>query len=117
MRLIDGDALIESMGVSDAAKWGNKDGYQQDKSYSTLMRYEIKDYIDSQPTVDAAPVKHSGWEIVIQRAEGEYDIAGICTWATVAMCSRCAFVHHFIEGHMCYGYCPNCGAKMDLEDE
>lgn len=57
MRLIDGDALIESMGVSNAVKWGNKDGYQQDKSYSTLMRYEIKDYIDSQPTVDAVPIK------------------------------------------------------------
>ena len=67
------------------------------------------------PKLKNEPMVHSGWEIVIQRAEGEYDIAGICTWATVAMCSRCAFVHHFIEGHMCYGYCPNCGAKMDLE--
>lgn len=56
MRLIDADELIESMGVSDAVKWGNKDGYQQDRSYSTLMCYEIKDYIDSQPTIDAVSV-------------------------------------------------------------
>ena len=56
MRLIDADELIESMGVSDAVKWGNKDGYQQDRSYSTLMCYEIKDYIDSQPTIGAVPL-------------------------------------------------------------
>lgn len=53
MRLIDADALIDSMGLANAVKWGNKDGYQQDNSYSTLMRYEIKDDIDAQPTIDA----------------------------------------------------------------
>ena len=85
--------------------------------YMKGLKGDTVNFVRDLPAVDAAPVVHSEWEIVIQRAEGEYDIAGICTWATVAMCSRCAFVHHFIEGHMCYGYCPNCGAKMDLQEE
>lgn len=101
MRLIDGDALIESMGVSDAVKYGNKDGYQQDKSYSTLMRYEIKDYIDSQPTIDAAPVVHGYWE-------DSFD--GITPF-----CSACHISHRGFNRTP--NYCPNCGAKMDLKEE
>jgi hypothetical protein len=58
MRLIDADTLIKSMALENAVKWGNKDGYQQDHSYSTLMRYEIKREIDCQPTVDAIPIDH-----------------------------------------------------------
>lgn len=56
MRLIDADTLIESMALENAVKWGNKDGYQQDHSYSTLMRYEIKNEIDAQPTIPAVPL-------------------------------------------------------------
>lgn len=51
MRLIDADALIESMGLENAVKWGNKDSYQQNHSYSAMMLYEIKDAIDWAPTV------------------------------------------------------------------
>lgn len=56
MDLIDRAALIASMGLENAVKWGNKDGYQQDHSYSTLIRYEIKDEIDAQPTIPAVPL-------------------------------------------------------------
>ena len=45
-----------------------------------------------------------------------FDIAGVKTWALKAKCSECGFVHKFIEAHMCYGYCPNCGAKMEGSD-
>lgn len=101
MRLIDADALIESMGVSDAVKWGNKDRYQQAKSYSTIMCYEIKGYIDSQPTVDAVPVVHGRWKNGHCSCCGE-DVAGVLdTWMNVQNLL----------------YCPNCGAKMDLEEQ
>lgn len=56
MDLISRKALIESMGLENAVKWGNKDGYQQANSYSTMMRYEIKDSIDCQPSVPAVPL-------------------------------------------------------------
>ena len=46
------------------------------------------------------------------RKEDAYDIEGVKTWATKGMCSRCGFTTYFIESHLCYVYCPNCGAKM-----
>ena len=33
------------------------------------------------------------------------------------MCQDCGFIHDFIDGHTAqYKYCPNCGAKMESED-
>lgn len=56
MRLIDADALARDMGVDNAVKYGNETAEQQHNSYSTLMKYEIADYIEDAPTVDAVPV-------------------------------------------------------------
>lgn len=44
-----------------------------------------------------------------------FDVEGVETWGVKYKCSECGFVHTFIEDHMCYGWCPNCGAKMDGE--
>lgn len=55
------------------------------------------------------------WLIIHNHLEGDYDITGVKTWSTVAKCSECGFIHHFIEAHMCYTYCPNCGADMRKE--
>lgn len=106
-RLIDADALIESMGLGNAVKWGNKDGYQQEHSYSTMMLYEIKDSIDCQPTVDAAPVVHGHWE------EPEPD--DVYTWdkRAYAQCSVCKKKSYLGRADK---YCRYCGAKMDLEE-
>lgn len=56
------------------------------------IRYEIK----CAPTVDAEPVRHGKW---IDRK-----IAYIC--------NRCR-----CGADRTYSYCPNCGAKMDLEGD
>lgn len=43
-----------------------------------------------------------------------------CKWIESAnfdtgfwVCSKCGFVSEAIAAHKLYGYCPNCGAKMD----
>ncbi len=58
--------------------------------------------IDKAPTADVQEVKHGKWE---------NSGAGI----KIKACSRC---NHGIQAHMaCMNrFCPNCGAKMDLED-
>lgn len=56
MRLIDADALKRCIGCEDAVKYGNKSPEQQHDSYSTMMMYEIADYIDDAPDIDAVPV-------------------------------------------------------------
>lgn len=63
---------------------------------------QIKAMIDTQPTIEAEPVKHGYW------ATGETITFGGRT-ASPLFCSECLKV-------ACgepWTYCPNCGAKMD----
>lgn len=33
------------------------------------------------------------------------------------MCNKCGFIHDFLDGHTSqYNYCPNCGAKMEVQE-
>lgn len=54
--LISRSALAKAMGVENAVKYGNETAEQQHNSYDTLMKYEIADYIEDAPAVDAVPV-------------------------------------------------------------
>ena len=51
---------------------------------------------------DVAPVRHGKWEIIVGSNGKEYMV---CT---------CCRVSQDLTG--VFTYCPNCGAKMDLED-
>ncbi len=72
--------------------------------------------IKEQPTLDAAPVVHGRWECAYNENTGETDLT----------CSRCKDTRTIngcyvsANGDSCYNeddFCPNCGAKMDKEDE
>ena len=54
---------------------------------------------------DVAPVRHGRW--VHEHISEGY------AWV---MCSECEAVIHKILINKRLNYCPNCGAKMDLED-
>lgn len=54
---------------------------------------------------DVAPVRHGRWERVIPSKSA-------AKWSTKVSCSNC-----HSAGYTRYKYCPNCGAKMGLEDE
>lgn len=56
------------------------------------------DDVRNAPAIDAAPVVHGRWISHFDRSECSV-CGGIC-WADSAST---------------YDYCPNCGAKMDLE--
>ena len=47
MRLIDADNLMRDIGCVDAVKYGNETPEQQHDSYSTLIMYEIANYLDA----------------------------------------------------------------------
>ena len=88
----------------------------------------IKDYIDNAPTVEA-PCEQIKWErdTAIKQLES-YGVK-FCENAEVEKvvharweincdgyypyCSRCKSEP---QGHIMTDYCPNCGAKMDLEE-
>ena len=97
-RLIDADALYKLFGASGNCNDCPLDAYKcQYYNEHTLM--EFCERIDDAPTVDAEPVRHGHW---------------INTGFLTAKCSECDAEVHELE----YGnYCPNCGAKMDEEEE
>ena len=69
----------------------------------------IRRAIERAPAVDAELVKHGRWV-----CDENYEY-----WADKYICSECNH-HALTDGdyrHKLSNYCPNCGAKMDLEDE
>lgn len=59
--------------------------------------------VDSQPTVDAAPVRHGRW---ISRPAPSNSYCGYL------ICSNCG---EEVNDAYEYNYCPHCGARMDEE--
>lgn len=66
----------------------------------TNRYFDVKFDIEDFPTADVAPVRHGRWMITDTVIEN-------------AVCSCCG--KHFQSYYEAYFYCPNCGAKMDLE--
>ena len=64
----------------------------------TFQRGERKIKATWKPTADVQPVRHGRWENAGRRL--------------VVRCSCCQK-----NGNAGWNYCPNCGAKMDGEDE
>lgn len=86
MRLIDADALIDELGISD-----------EDIIFEGML--------EDAPTIDAVPVRHGRWiEHYKSDAPPMLKERWICSW-----CGN-------VQTYGATGYCPNCGAKMDGED-
>lgn len=111
LRPIDADELKKSMDCDGAVKYGNDGVEQTERSYSTLMRYEIADYIDDAPTLEMEPVRHGRWMeipneyVSVAGEKGSY-------YGHVTSCSIC---HEVNPNAFKTNYCPCCGAKMDVE--
>ena len=62
--------------------------------------------------------EETGKWIIKDGKEQGYDIAGIKTWYMQIMCDKCGFINTAIEGHTGqYRFCPNCGARMEVENK
>ena len=90
MRPIDADALLEYWRDNGVKKY----------LYDTRF---VLDSIDNAPTLDLEPVRHGRWEkrtyiIFDTERDGYHCTACRTTWDTPTP------------------FCPNCGAKMDLEE-
>lgn len=104
---IEREALIERI-VNTPSEVANKAFEQKEYSFSLTLdrlvdrQHEIIDMIEDAPAADVAPVVHGRWV-------NHTKIHGF------VYCSACRDVYLDAEwlkdGK--WGYCPNCGAKMD----
>ena len=91
MRLINANLLSESI-------WDNVSAIYED---ARCAKEDCLAEIEAAQTVDAVPVVHGRWETNSDRPDTL--ICSIC---------KCGFD---MWKHDPHNYCPNCGAKMDLE--
>lgn len=87
------------------------DGYRlnfdtDNLDYYLLMQEIARHCIDGKPAADVAPVRHGRWIHPVP-GDGENH------------CSVCHAEQPWFYGYGYYepDYCPNCGARMDKEDE
>ena len=81
--------------------------YPEQVGYS---REDAADCIRYMPAADVAPVRHGRWvETRITRYNGDKPYTQFAH-----SCSQCKYLNKKKKGWHT-NYCPNCGAKMDLE--
>ena len=105
-KLIDANALNERF--DKRIKWLRLDMHDQ---YSLGLYHGAvtdKDLINEMPIIasDVAPVRHGRWINAYPDIEPN-------PMFMYGICSECGF-EQGISKYL--NYCPNCGAKMDLED-
>ena len=96
-RYIDADALKESI---DEHVYLVNHGFNE--SEYGITQYGIHQIIDDAPTIDAEPVRHGKWRFVK------------CATGLRSQCNECL---HWVDAGTDRNYCPNCGARMDEEND
>jgi hypothetical protein len=88
---------IEREAVLAKAIYVCEDGY--DGADMVLVKH-----IEEAPAADVAPVRHGRWE-------ARKDVPG---FVNCSVCHDCNIYDDWADGKK-WKYCPDCGAKMDLE--
>ena len=99
MRLIDADALLQ---------------HEIEADRMAAMLVVGKGHIFSAPTIDAAPVVHGKWMQCKTQLGKIYSVCSNCKTDFKFKTDKGTFARLDMNG---MPYCPNCGAKMDKEDE
>lgn len=107
MRLIDAAPMLEQLDLEH---------YDKDWYVSQYNADWISSWLESQPVIEAEPVKHGQWNAANDGTHfcSECGCDASYTWDDID--------RFFINSaddvpDRISNYCPNCGAKMDLEGE
>lgn len=77
------------------------DAAMENAGMGYVVGQTLKRYVKRVPTADVAPVRHAKWKVVVGSDGKEHMV-----------CTGCR-KQQDLTG--VFSYCPNCGAKMDLE--
>ena len=104
-RLIDANACLKDLCDTCKSLYGGK--CQAAPPYECTIR----ETLSKQPTVDAVEVVHGRWKSrPIYKINGEGRGIKYCDFH---YCSECGTGRPIVPP---YNYCPNCGAKMDGDE-
>lgn len=102
--LIDRQALREKMyheafeSDTDMQRWDS----------GCWIRYKMfENAVNDAPTIDAVPVRHGEWK--------PFDLTYGRSIYSCSVCEQATEVPMCMEKPM-YAYCPNCGAKMEVQE-
>lgn len=76
--------------------------HQPCPEYSTMMFWEVEDFIDTLPSADVRPVVRGRW-----MPTRKYDYCYKCS-----VCNKSGPLEPDGESAFKYNFCPNCGADM-----
>lgn len=94
MRLIDADALFEALGLD---QHNNGEGMTSDEEM-------VAEAIMTAPTIEAEPVRRGRWKRTI-------------AYPNIIICDECGEPYKKSNSSDKWNYCPNCGAKMEMEED
>ena len=98
-KYIDADALLKKFNIDDM------------ETVNGCVPIRIaRETIERAPTADVAEVVHGKW-ILLGKNEHNYETS------VEEKCSLCGRYVYRYDTELQDNYCPNCGAKMDKEDE
>lgn len=101
MRRIDADAARVKL---QAARDKAPDGSAEKAAMDTFLYF-----LDACPTIEAEPVRHGTWQVWNSDCMRRNGKMQECRYYECSECWRRTAVKS--------NYCPNCGAKMDLEEK
>ena len=78
--------------------------YDEQQKNDVWRTSDIEALLAEQPTVDAVEVKHGRWNI------------DKSFMPFISTCSQCGATYT-VDGAFDWNYCPQCGARMDLDNE
>ena len=100
-KYIDRDALLEKI---EQVRWISKNSFPRQH----FVVGDVMTCIRTAPAADVVEVRHGRW--------GEYESFPLTSSLNGHPCSECG-MHFSTLAIPVMKYCPNCGARMDKEDE
>ena len=115
---LDGYVGLKDMAESKLNEFQIIDRLKWDERKNAVVI--VRDFcVRGTPAVPAVPVKHGKWVMDEDPHDGDVRCS-VCLIAIDQMHERNHGLLNALTGgkwYKFYRYCPNCGAKMDLEDE